>query len=105
MKETDELKTMLSAWQPNVELPMDFNSQVWTKIAAREEERMSRWWNRCWQLFLSPQWTASLAAIVLLIAVTVGQIQSRARTVEKWHDLRGKYVTSIDPYASSLLER
>jgi hypothetical protein len=99
MNEMDGLKDVLKNWQPEVAPPADFNSQVWMRIAAREEERSNRWWNRLALLWLQPKWCAAVAALVFMAAVAGGQIQSQITMEKNWENLETRYLASIDPYA------
>jgi hypothetical protein len=99
MKESDDLKEILKVWQPKIEVPTDFNSQVWRRIATQEQDRSNRWWNRLALIWLQPKWCAAVVALVLLGSVAGGQIQSNRTMTRQWNNLEGRYLTSIDPYS------
>jgi hypothetical protein len=94
----DELRQKLASWEVRPEIPLDFQRNVWQKIAVNESKRkmpLSGIWNVSW-LNLS---RLATCAIVLggLAGTALGLFESSQANSRNWKSLEAKYVQSIDP--------
>jgi hypothetical protein len=105
MNQDLELKKTLQRWNPQVTLPQDFQSEVWRRIAAREEEASSAFFRSLWADLadLFPRFAVGVPclALVLALAVLSGQIQSQHETEADRARWQNRYLDSIDPYAKA----
>lgn len=96
----DELREKLASWTVQPEIPADFQSGVWRKIAARESNSPKS----PFLSLLAIRWIGlprlAICVIVLggLGGAGLGLIESSQANTKNWKMLEARYVQSIDPY-------
>lgn len=103
MNTDPKLKEVLQSWQVKVTLPADFKRGVWRRIAERAEEDRLAWLKNFFaeisQLMVVPRYATVLAAVVVLMGVSLGYMQGNAA----WSQLENKYADSINPLSPNHL--
>ena len=99
-----QLKALLREWQPEADLPVRFESEVWHRIALHEEKRSS-WMNFDWLLQITCQ--PRLAFAIVAMAVLLGAGLANWQAVRSYHHAmaasKTRYILSVDPFANILL--
>lgn len=105
MKTDQDLSRLLRETRTDCGVPGDFQAQVWQKISRRSGQGragiFSGFWERMREGLLEPRYGYSLAILVVLAGLALGQVQASAEAKQAWSSLEGKYVASIDPYTQS----
>ena len=105
MKDDPVLSQLLQESKESCEVSRDFQAQVWRKIALRADQRPVigglGFWSWIRQGSPEVRWGVSMAVLVIMGGLILGQIQASAESRHVWSSLEGKYVSSIDPYAQS----
>ena len=98
------LNALLREWQPQVDLPPRFESDVWHRIAMNEEKRSS-WLNFDWLLEMTCR--PRLAFAIVTLAVLLGTGLANWQAVSSYHHAmatsKSRYILSVDPFARTLL--
>jgi hypothetical protein len=94
------LKALLNEWQPQVDLPPRFESEVWKRIALAQEKSANRFsWEWLWGITCPPR----VAFALVLTAVFFGMVSADLRAQETYHHemaaAESRYVRSVDPFA------
>ena len=109
MKHDDNLNDLLKAWQPPVDLPRNFQSKVWDRIAAEEDNCQPLWWRKAARWLVEggvrPRIAVPAAAGLLLVALVAGQIQSGVASSREMDRLGTRYALSIDPVAKAQMRQ
>ena len=101
MNTDPKLREFLQNWQVNVSLPTGFRRGVWQRIAERAEEDRMAWLKNLFaqvsELMVMPRYATALAAMVVLMGVSLGYMQGTANAADTWSQLETKYADSINP--------
>lgn len=100
-----ELQKKLQTWRVNVDVPADFQREVWSRIATREPGDGGAAWQR-WAkhllssaaLFSTPRLALAAVTISIGLGVTMGLVETGRANTATWKHLENQYVQSIDPY-------
>lgn len=96
----EDIDNQLRAWKVEAEAPVRFQAGVWSRIAAREEARQLSFSHRLaeWFAMLArPRYAMAFASLIVLLSITVANVESRQTNSTIWKNLQTRYVTSIDP--------
>ncbi|HEY0255839.1 MAG TPA: hypothetical protein VGC39_00235 [Candidatus Methylacidiphilales bacterium] len=95
------LNAILKEWQPQVDLPARFESEVWRRIAL-SQEKPAKWWNFDWLFALTLQ--PRLAYAVVLVAVFMGAGLASVRAEQNYHHAmatsESRYIHAVDPFSN-----
>jgi hypothetical protein len=98
------LDSLLRDWQPQVDLPPRFESEVWRRIALAQEKPAS-WLNFDWLFWITNQ--PRLAFAVVMTAVVLGTGLATWQAQRNYHQevvaSKVRYIQSVDPFANTLL--
>lgn len=96
----EELRRKLASWKVQPEIPPDFQSGVWGRIAARESKSSKSAIPGFWAIRWIRLPRLATCAIVLagLMGTGLGLIESSQANTKNWKMLETRYVQSIDPY-------
>jgi hypothetical protein len=98
------LNALLRDWQPQVDLPPRFESEVWRRIALAQEKR-SGFWSLDWVFRMTCQ--PRLAFAIVATAILLGTGLADWRAARNYHDemaaSKSRYIQSVDPFANTLL--
>ncbi|HSI82614.1 MAG: hypothetical protein ACAI35_24180 [Candidatus Methylacidiphilales bacterium] len=101
----DSLNKLLRSWQPQVDIPSDFQRNVWQRIEAREEESPVTWWRIIadWmtQGLSHPVRATAVLVAVSLVAGGMGAVQARDSAAALELRMESRYTASINPYAQA----
>ena len=98
------LQSVLSEWKVASPLPPSFREQVWRRIQGAESrpgaansfvDVLTNW---VATVLPRPASTVCYLAALLAMGATIGWAQSQQKTDRVSHELRQRYVRSIDPY-------
>lgn len=102
METKDQLTELLKDWRVEVDVPPGFQREVWARIAAREGEREESLLRRFMTTFSMGVARPAFAALVLLVASSVGtaiaHVNAREANAKHWLAMETHYVASLDPY-------
>src|ERR1035441_9277775 len=98
------LKALLHEWQPQVDLPVRFESEVWHRIAVAQEKRSS-WVNFDWlfQITCQPRLAFAIVAIAVLLGTGLADWQAQQNYNHAMAASKSRYILSVDPFANTLL--
>jgi hypothetical protein len=103
-KRDPRLDALLKNWQPQIDLPPRFESEVWRRIALAQEKR-SDFWSFAWLFRMTCQ--PKLAFAIVLTAVLVGTGLANLQAERNYHHemaaSKSRYIQSVDPFANRLL--
>ena len=96
----DEFRKKLGSWKVQPEIPPDFQSGVWRRIAARESKSSKFAFPSLSAIRLVGLPRLATCAIVLaaVMGTGLGLIESSQANTKNWKMLETRYVQSIDPY-------
>lgn len=99
-----KLSALLKDWEPQVDLPSRFDSEVWRRIAASQEKR-SAFWSFEWLFSITAQ--PKFAFAIMVAAVVFGSGLANWQAEKTYHHemaaLKSQYVHSVDPFANTRL--
>src|ERR1700682_1589111 len=91
------LDSLLRDWQPQVDLPPRFESEVWRRIALAQEKPAS-WLNFDWLFRIANQPKLAFASVVLAVFLGTGLAAWQAR--QNYHQeiaaSKVRYIHSVD---------
>jgi hypothetical protein len=100
-----ELQEKLQAWRVDIDVPVDFQREVWSRIAAREAvdggPAWLTWVKRLLSseaLFSTPRLALAAVTISLLLGAGTGLVETGRSNTAVWKHLENQYVQSINPY-------
>lgn len=94
---------LLQEWRLKNEAPASFNSAVWRrieKLPASPRNALAEWFSA---LFNRPAVAVSYASFALVIGLAAGHWQASKDLRAQETNLMGRYIQSVDPYASPAL--
>ena len=98
------MDVLLRDWQPQVDLPPRFESEVWRRIALAQEKPAS-WLNFDWLFQITNQ--PKLAFAIVMTAVFLGTGSATWQAQQNYHQefaaSKIRYIQSVDPFANTLL--
>ena len=100
-----ELQKTLQAWRVDIDVPADFQKEVWSRLAAREAVDDGPAW-LTWakrllsseSLFSTPRLALAAVTISLLVGAGTGLVETGRSNTTVWKHLENQYVQSINPY-------
>src|SRR5260221_1622734 len=96
------LDALLRDWQPQVDLPPRFESEVWRRIALAQEKPAS-WLNFDWLFQITNQ--PKLAFAIVMTAVVLGAGLAAWQAPQSYHQgistAKIRYIQTVDPLLSS----
>jgi hypothetical protein len=100
-----ELQKRLQAWRVDIEVPADFQREVWSRVAAREAVDCGPTW-LTWikrllsseTLFSTPRLALAAVTLSLLVGAGTGLVETERSNTVVWKNLENQYVQSINPY-------
>lgn len=98
MNSNEDLKKLLASWTVDEAVPRRFQSDVWTRIAARESERRS-WRDEIAALFHQPQMAAAAVALGLTVSVGAAYFRAQDSNAATGRRLETRYLQTINPLA------
>jgi hypothetical protein len=100
-----ELQKKLQAWRVDIDVPANFQNEVWSRIAAREAVDGGPAWPTWVKRLLSsatlvsaPRLALAAVTISLLVGAGTGLVETGRSNTAAWQHLENQYVQSIDPY-------
>jgi len=101
MNKDQQLSEALRTWKVGAPVAARFESDVWTRIRAREEVSSHRFF--VWFLALFeplPFWrVAGLSTLaIVLLGVGLGAVSAASANERQRSELERRYVQSVDPY-------
>jgi len=98
------LTALLREWQPEADLPVRFESEVWHRIALNEEKRSS-WVNFDWlfRITCQPRLAFAIVAIAVLVGTSLANWQALRSYDHEMAASKSRYIHSVDPFANTLL--
>ena len=100
-----ELQKKLQTWRVDIDVPADFQREVWSRIAAREAvaggSAWPTWVKRLFSsetLFSTPRLALAAVTISLLLGAGTGLVETGRSNAAVWKHLENQYVQSINPY-------
>lgn len=98
------LKGLLKDWQPQIDLPLRFESDVWHRIALAQEKR-SDFWSFRWlfQLTCQPKLAFAIVTVAVLLGTGMADWQAQRNYHQEMGASKSRYIHSIDPFANTLL--
>lgn len=103
-KHDQRLSALLRDWQPQVDLPPRFESEVWRRIALAQEKPAS-WLNFDWLFRITNQ--PRLAFAMVMTAIILGTGLATWQAQQNYHQeiaaSKVRYIQSVDPFANILL--
>jgi hypothetical protein len=98
------LGSLLKNWQPQIDLPPRFESEVWHRIALAQEKRFS-FWSLDWLFRITCQPRLAFAIVASAVLLGTGLANWEAQRSYQ-HDMaasKSRYIQSVDPFANTLL--
>ena len=104
MNPDQRLKSLLHEWQPQVDLPTRFESEVWHRIALAQEKR-ARWFNFDWlfQITCQPRLAFAIVAAAMVVGTALANWQARQSYHHQMAAAESHYIHSVNPLANTLL--
>jgi hypothetical protein len=98
------LKALLREWQPEADLPVRFESEVWHRIALNEEKR-SNFWSFEWlfRITCQPRLAFAIVAIAVVLGTGLANWQAQRNYRHEMAASKSRYILSVDPFANTLL--
>jgi hypothetical protein len=100
-----KFKELMNDCKTEIPVPVNFQSEVWNRIAMREQGRPSSFWSEFEQFFQTffgrPQYAAGGLIAVFFISIAAGQFQLKTLADHQSISLQNRYIASIDPYTMS----
>ena len=98
------LDALLKEWQPRVDLPRRFESEVWHRIALAQERR-ARWFDfdALLRIICPPKFAFAIVAAAVLLGTVSADLQARQNFKHQMENAKSRYIYSVDPFAHSLL--
>jgi hypothetical protein len=98
------LAALLKNWQPQIELPLRFESEVWHRIALAQEKR-SDFWSLDWlfRLTCPPKLAFAIVAMAVLLGTGMADWQAQRNYHQDMAASESRYIHSVDPFANTLL--
>jgi hypothetical protein len=100
-----ELQKKLQTWRVDIDVPADFQREVWSRIAAHEAvDGDSAWLTGVKRLlssatlFSTPRLALAAVTISLLVGAGTGLVETGRSNTAVWKHLENRYVQSINPY-------
>ena len=100
-----ELQEKLQAWRVDIDVPADFQREVWSRIAAHEAidggPAWLTWVKRLLSsgtLFSTPRLALAAVTVGLLLGAGTGLVETGRSNTAVWKHLENQYVQSINPY-------
>jgi len=92
----NELSKLLENWDPNAELDVNFNRQVWIRLEGRvgsswEVDALLALLERWLRVLARPRLAFAATTIAIFIGILVGGLQARSMQKEQ-------YLLSVNPY-------
>jgi hypothetical protein len=98
------LDALLRDWQPQVDLPSRFESEVWRRIVLAQEKPAS-WLNFDWLFQITNQ--PKLAFAIVMTAILLGTGSAAWQAQQNYHQeiaaSKIRYLQSVDPFVNTLL--
>jgi len=103
-KGDQRLGRLLREWQPQVNLPPRFESEVWRRIALAQEKPVSGF-NFDWLFRIANQPRLAFASVMTAVVLGMGLATWQAQ--QSYHQeiiaSKVRYIQSVDPLANTLL--
>lgn len=98
------LNSLLKDWQPQVDLPARFESEVWHRIASAQEKR-SEFWSLDWlfRIICPPKFAFALVVTAVLLGSGLANWQAQQNYHRDMAASKSRYIHSVDPFANTLL--
>lgn len=98
------LDALLQDWQPEVDLPPRFESEVWHRIALAQEKR-SDFWNLDWlfRMTCQPRLAFAIVATAVLLGTGLANWEAERNYHHEMAASKSRYIHSVDPFANTLL--
>ena len=100
-----ELQKKLQTWRVDIDVPADFQREVWSRIATREAvdggPAWLTWARRLLSsatLFSTPRLALVAVTIGLFVGAGAGFVKTTQSNTAVWKHLENQYVQSINPY-------
>ena len=98
------LDDLLKDWQPKVDLPPRFESEVWRRIALAEEKRAG-WFDFDWLFAITcqPRLALAIVATAVILGSDFANWQARQNYHHEMAAAESRYFHSVNPFAKTFL--
>ena len=96
------LDALLNDWQPQLDLPARFESDVWRRIAFAQENR-SDFWSFAWlfRMTCQPKHAFAIVAAAVLLGTGLANWQAERNYHHELAESKSRYIHSINPFANT----
>lgn len=98
-KADKKLSQSLREWNPSVDLPPRFESEVWRRISERKENVLN--WDTLVNWLTLPRFAVSLSLAAVMLGVGFGLWQAQNNYRQAMKNAEIHYLHSVDPFSRS----